>query len=258
MGPGEWILLRLSRDPGAADLTTAEESLTEATELAFLRSEFPDFDDMVRGRRVADFGCGAGRQAMAMSRAGAEWVLGLDINERLLEAARESAAARGLGPDRVAFAPEPPPGTEGTFDVVLSKDSFEHFSDPEEILARMKRLLAPGGSILVTFGPPWFAPYGSHTHFFTRVPWVNLLFREKTVMRVRSRYRSDGAARYEDVESGLNRMTVARFERIVGGSGLAVERLRLTAVKGLPLVSRLPVLRELLVNNVSCVLRRRR
>jgi hypothetical protein len=31
-------------------------------------------------------------------------------------------------------------------------------------------------------------------HFFTKVPWVNLLFSEKTVMTVSFRFKSDGGA----------------------------------------------------------------
>ena len=73
-------------------------------------------------------------------------------------------------------------------------------------------------------------------------------------MAVRSRYRDDGATRYEDVESGLNRMTVARFERTVAASGLTVHLRRCECVKRLDALSRLPLIRELFVNRISCVL----
>ena len=91
---------------------------------------------------------------------------------------------------------------------------------------------------------------------FTRVPWVNLLFPEQIVLRVRSRYRTDGALRYEDIEGGLNRMTVARFERLINESNMAVIDMRLFAVKGLPIVTSLPVFRELLTSAASCILQR--
>ena len=91
---------------------------------------------------------------------------------------------------------------------------------------------------------------------FTRLPWVSLLFHERTVMNVRSRYRSDGARRYEDVEGGLNRMSVTRFERLMRESGLQIQSLRLFPVKGLPVVSRLPIVRELMTAAASCVLQR--
>ena len=117
-------------------------------------------------------------------------------------------------------------------------------------------MVKPGGPILMTFGPPWLAPFGSHMDYFTPLPWVNILFSEDAVLRVRARYRNDGATRYEDVEGGLNRMTVAKFERIVAGCGLAIEYQHYECSWGLTFLSRIPAIRELFVNHISCVLRR--
>lgn len=90
--------------------------------------------------------------------------------------------------------------------------------------------------------------------FFCRLPWINLLFSEKTVMTVRSRYRGDGALRYEDVESGLNKMSLRRFERLLESSRFRIEWIRYRGVKGQDWVRRFPVLRELLTNHVTCSL----
>ena len=75
-------------------------------------------------------------------------------------------------------------------------------------------------------------------------------------MHVRSQFRADGARRYEDVEGGLNRMTLAKFESIIRSSGLTVEFLRYYPVRGLPFVKDIPVIRELLVASAACVLRK--
>jgi SAM-dependent methyltransferase len=107
--------------------------------------------------------------------------------------------------------------------IVISQNSMEHFEDPVKILDEMKSALNQDGKILITFAPPWFAPYGSHMHFFCKVPWINILFSERTVMKVRSNFRSDGATKYEEVESGLNKMTVTKFERIVANAKLTFE-----------------------------------
>jgi len=83
---------------------------------------------------------------------------------------------------------------------------------------------------------------------------VNLLFPEAAVLAVRARYRSDGARRYEEVESGLNRMTLRKFERLVEEAGLACAHRHYRCVKRVQLLGRLPALRELFVNEVHAVL----
>ena len=251
---GERVLLALSRSPAAGDYAAAAREPTVDDALDNLRRRFPDLAELVRGKRVLDFGCGAGWQAAALAREGAARVVGVDSNPRTLARARALAARLGIGGDRLGFAETIAPDMRGAFDVVVSQDAMEHFGDPEGALRQMASALAPGGRLLVTFGPPWYAPSGSHMHFFTRVPWVNLLFPERTVMAVRARFRADGARRYEEVESGLNRMSLARFERVVARSGLRVERRRYACVRGLDPLGRVPLLRELFVNNVSCVL----
>lgn len=253
-GVGERVLAALSRAPGAGDYAAALDPWSEENALDGLRAAFPDLAARVRGRRVLDFGCGGGWQAVALAREGAAFVLGVDSNERVLAAARALRGRLGIDPARLDFAASVGEGEAGRFDVVVSQNAMEHFGDPVGALRGMKAALAPGGRVLVTFGPPWLAPSGSHMHFFTRVPWVNLLFRERTVMAVRARYRRDGARRYEEVESGLNRMTLARFERVVAAAGLRLERRRYRCVKGLPLLDRIPVARELFVNVVDAVL----
>ena len=155
---GERILGALSRPPEDPAVAAAED-LTVADALTDLLRLFPDLRERVAGRRVLDFGCGSGRQAVAFAAAGAAYVLGVDTNPGALAHARELARREG-GP--VEFASRIPETAQGTFDVVLSKDSMEHFADPAAELARMAAALRPGGALLVTFGPPWFAPAGSH------------------------------------------------------------------------------------------------
>jgi len=97
-------------------------------------------------------------------------------------------------------------------------------------------------------------PYGSHMHFFCKIPWLNLLFPEAAVMSVRSRYKHDGAHHYEEVESGLNKMSLAKFERLVRTSGLKIVRRHYTAAKRLNFLTRLPMVRELLTVHVTVIL----
>jgi SAM-dependent methyltransferase len=166
-----------------------------------------------------------------LAEAGASQVVGVDINPRWLRIARESEL-RSPSDGRVAFVDRLDGNSAPPFDIVVSRDSMEHFTDPEGCLQAIRQSCRPDGFIFLTFGPPWYAPYGSHMQFFTGVPWINLLFSEATIINVRSHFRSDGARRYEEVESGLNRMSVARFERLIAGSGLVVMDKKYYCVKG--------------------------
>jgi SAM-dependent methyltransferase len=253
MAIGEWILGVLSREPAPGAAAHGSVTYAPGKELALLRREYPGLAALVRGKRVVDFGCGNGDQAIALAREEGCEVLGIDSNPVTLELAREKAASQALA-NPVRFAGQVTPELAGKFDVVISQNAMEHFPDPDHIVQLMKQLIHDDGVLLITFGPPWYAPYGSHMQYFCKVPWLNLLCSERTVMRVRSRYRSDGATRYVDVESGLNQMSLAKFERVVARAGLEVRHWHLTCVKGLNVLAAVPVLRELFVNHVSCVL----
>ena len=249
---GEGILLRLSRKPGTRDYPGGTLNTNVDNALEFLCKTVPQFVERITNKTVLDFGCGWGRQSVAMALIGTKRVVGVDI--QALDKARELARERQCE-GKLTFVHQIPPETRGTFDVVLSCSSFEHFEDPVGVLRQMCEAAKPGGSVIISFAEPWYSPHGSHMNFFTKLPYVNLLFFEEAVMKVRSNFRQDGALRYEDVEGGLNRMTVAKFERIIQGSGMQMDFFRCYPVKGMPWVERLPVLRELLVASVACVLR---
>lgn len=247
----ERILYLFSKPPHAAFRPRGYAQMSGewnlANALSTLEAAFPDFGRLIHGKRVLDYGCGEGFQSVAMRRRGASTVHGIDIHEGQLRHAREVAK----GVEGITFSTELPP--PGSVDVVVSQNSFEHFPQPEKNLAEMADALRAGGEILICFGPPWLAPYGSHMHFFTTLPWVNVLFSERTVHRVRSLYRVDGAMTYGP---SLNKMTLRKFERLIEASGLEVVSRKYRPVRSLPFVTQVPYLREFLTNEVSCILRK--
>jgi SAM-dependent methyltransferase len=249
----ERLLLFLSRRPEADDYEAGRDHWTGDDALSHLCRFLPDFLTRIDGKEVLDFGCGTGYQSVALARMGAKHVVGLDINATFLQKARELASDFGLA-EQVRFTDSFTRELYNRFDVVISQSSMEHFKNPARALDEMKAAVKQDGVILITFGCPWYSPYGSHMHFFVRLPWVNILFDEKTVMNVRSRFRNDGAVRYEQVEGGLNKMSVKKFERLIRECDLEVVYKKYEAVKGISFVVRLPVLRELFVNNISCIL----
>ena len=238
----EWILTRFSQE---IDLPFG--GVSEKEPLKVLQREYPDLAQLVTGKRVLDFGCGQGNQSALLAKLYGAKVTGIDNNPKTLAWAIDTNG--GFAKFHLRTDPN------DAFDVVISQNSMEHFVDARGVLQQMKRALAPDGTILITFGPPWFAPYGSHMHFFCRIPWLNLLFPEKAVMRVRSRYRQDGAKRYTEVEGGLAEMSLRKFEKLIRASGLTVMRRHYTGVKGLNFLTRIPILRELTTVHVTVLLK---
>jgi SAM-dependent methyltransferase len=182
----------------------------------------------IAGKTVVDFGCGEGRQSVQIAKAGARKVYGLDIQPHYLEAARKEAERNGCA-EICEFRQRLPDSVKA--DVVVSIDSFEHFGNPEGVLAEMKRIMKPDAVLVVSFGYPWYHPLGGH--LFSIFPWAHLVFSEAALIRWRSDLRDDGATRFEEVAGGLNQMTIKRFERIAREAGLVVEKLEVTAIRPL-------------------------
>jgi SAM-dependent methyltransferase len=170
----------------------------------------------IAGKTVLDFGCGEGAEAVEMALAGAEQVIGLDIQTTLLERGRARAKEAGLG-DRCRFVTS----MDEPSDIVTSIDAFEHFGDPDGALLAMHKLLKPGGKLIVSFGPTWYHPLGGH--LFSVFPWAHLVFSEDALIAWRSDFKTDGATKFHETAGGLNRMTIRRFERMVRDSPFAIE-----------------------------------
>jgi SAM-dependent methyltransferase len=205
-----------------------------------------DFWREIEGRSVIDFGCGAGAEAIEMALHGARKVVGIDIQERLLEEARAAAAEAGVS-DRCSFATRPGESA----DVIVAIDSFEHFGDPSAILRVMRDMIKPEGCIIAAFGPTWYHPLGGH--LFSVFPWAHLLFTEKALIRWRSDFKRDGATRFHEVEGGLNKMTIHRFKRIVSESPFRFAEFEAVPIRKLrPLANRLT--REVTTAIVRCKL----
>jgi SAM-dependent methyltransferase len=227
-------------------------------------------DDLVlEGRSVIDYGCGDGAGAIWAARRGASRVLGVDVadvtfarekaREHFPELAdrvefRQIADARDLDGER--------------FDVVLSKNTFEHVGDPADYVASMRALVADDGDVVIGFSPLWKSPWGGHIDFMTRFPWAHLLFPEHVIMAERRRFRPDeDARRFEEIKGGLNRMTLGRFEAVMAASGLEPHhfdvnaaaktrsRVRWALLRAMRALARIPGLREYFAFSVHGVWR---
>jgi ribosomal protein L11 methyltransferase len=118
--PPDPAAINIRLDPGVA-FGTGTHPTTRLC-LAWLLQNMP------RDARVLDYGCGSGVLAIAAAKLGAREVIGTDIDEQALDAARANSGRNAV--DALYTAPGQLPA--GQFDVVLAN-----------ILANPLRLLAP-------------------------------------------------------------------------------------------------------------------
>jgi SAM-dependent methyltransferase len=209
--------------------------------------------ESVKNRVVLDIGCGKGTQVVGSVIEGAKYAIGIEIRP-VFRKGEEWAKQLKIF-DRVTFALSPirEIGKE-CVDVAISQNSFEHFMDPGQILSDVFYVLKRSGKFFITFGPPWLHAYGEHLRFMVRYPWAHILFSEKTIMAVRKLFRNDNADRFEQVEGGLNKMTINKFKRSVNRSGFELEQLSLTPTKGIGPLVKIPYIQEFFTTNVSAIL----
>lgn len=105
-----------------------------------------------RRPRILDVGCGTGANLLMLSQYGdAE---GVDISQDALAFCRD----RGLDKVRLG-AGEKLPYDDGTFDLVTALDVVEHMDDDLAGLKEMRRVLRPGGRVLL-FVPTFMFLWG--------------------------------------------------------------------------------------------------
>lgn len=246
-----FVLRLLSRNPELGRYETAS-GLCNDDPLKQLKMMFPGFIKNVEDKRILDFGCGEGFQALAMAKQYARFVAGIDIVPSNVAGAKTRAAEMGL--DNVLFCDSLSELQGDNFDVVISQNSFEHVSDPKGILSCFRELIHDRGYVYISFGPPWYSPYGAHTRMFCKFPWIHLIFREKAVMDIRSQFTDDNADKYEAIRGGLNRMSRKKFETLIQTSDFKVMFERYIYVLNLNFLKYIPFLRELFLYHINAIL----
>ena len=240
----------------------------------------------VGGKRILDLGCGQAALSCRYAQAGARMVVGCDRNyeEWPLRNARAYLEHRGLREvvplvqgDAVVL-----PFEDDAFHLIALNDVVDHVVGLSQALEECYRVLAPGGHVAITF-IPWLHPGGFHLMSYIPMPYANLVFSERAVVRtlVEMASRDPGIASsisglrrepppetMDDLGIVLSRVTVRRFKRAVRESGFIVRSLALVGFghksshrpvgAALDSLARLPLVDEVLTSRVNCLLEKPR
>jgi ubiquinone/menaquinone biosynthesis C-methylase UbiE len=110
-----------------------------------------------RAKRVLDLGCGTGQLAARVRRElRGTRVVGCDFSTGMLHRAR----ARDRIPGWVQGDACRLPFRDASFDAVVSTEAFHWFPDRRKALAEIRRVLRPGGQLLLALVNPRFALAG--------------------------------------------------------------------------------------------------
>jgi 2-polyprenyl-6-hydroxyphenyl methylase/3-demethylubiquinone-9 3-methyltransferase len=100
--------------------------------------------ESLEGRTLLDAGCGTGLFSRAAAQRGAR-VTSLDVGERLLEQVSRKADTERVVGDVASL-----PFDDGRFDYVVCTEVIEHTMEPRRAVAELARVLAPGGTLVLT------------------------------------------------------------------------------------------------------------
>lgn len=98
---------------------------------------------------VLDVGCNAGTHCMVWAEKG-HLVHGVDVNEPLVNLARERTAVAGYGIDLRLGSADHLPWPDASMDVCLAIELLEHVEPWQSCLTEFARVLRPGGILFLT------------------------------------------------------------------------------------------------------------
>jgi ubiquinone/menaquinone biosynthesis C-methylase UbiE len=130
---------------------------------------------LTAGDRVLDLGCGTGDLTADLATV-APHITGAEVAESALARAHRRHPGLDL---RLVPVDGPLPFNDGAFDVVWSSEVIEHVADTARWLSEVRRVMAPGGRLLLTTPSHgrlrlligglerYSDPVGDHLHLYT-------------------------------------------------------------------------------------------
>jgi SAM-dependent methyltransferase len=121
--------------------TLVDETFAAATavENRYILSQFGD----VRGKRILDYGCGAGESAVYLAKLGAH-VVGVDVSQGMLATAQKLAQHHGVTIETRRVEGSSVPAADGEFDLIYGNGVLHHV-DLGVARRELARVLKPNG-----------------------------------------------------------------------------------------------------------------
>lgn len=147
MSTAEDVYKRRSRAFFDARASAYDQSTHMGIRPELLASILEHLASFPRPDSILDIGCGTGALLLELkSRLEVGVMAGLDLSDKMLELARQKL---GTSVDLRLGDSEALPWEANCFDLVCCTLAFHHYPQPEQAIAEMRRVLKPGGNLLL-------------------------------------------------------------------------------------------------------------
>lgn len=142
------------------EMNRSKNGLKGAGEWSELQKILPDFQN----KKVLDLGCGYGWHCKYAADNGANYVLGTDISQKMLMAAKEKNSADNIVYQRSAMEDLSFP--DKTFDIVLSSLAFHYVKDFKQLVHNISKWIKQDGEFIFSAEHPVFTSYGTQDWYY--------------------------------------------------------------------------------------------
>ena len=138
-----------------------------------------------KNKIVIDVGCGFGGSLLHILNQGAKACYGIEYDSVRTSAAVKFLVNECKHPDKFLILNADArtlPIQKKTVDIVVSDAVFEHIINLEKVINELFRVMKTGGKACFSCGSTWLTYNGGHLWTYIPIPWVHLLFRQKTIV----------------------------------------------------------------------------
>ena len=110
------------------------------------------------GKKVLDFGSGLGTMAFELAERGAETVHGIEIEHNYQVYSKRALERQNSNVKQKTefFSCDLSDLENESYDIIISKDVFEHVIGLDQVFPELVQKLKPGGQLILGFGPLWY------------------------------------------------------------------------------------------------------